>query len=442
MGLESTTYLSGLTESWPLAGDLKSQGDDHLRLVKLALKNSFPEASRPFYYPKFSSKIANFSPNNTTDDNTIYLVDTTAGNVVVTLPAMPANPWQIRVIKTSADANVVSFVGTVSGGTLPTLKSEDESYHIGSNGTAYFDLTGVIRNGSITTAKFANMNASRLLGNATGAPTIPGEISLDPLTLEFNGTALRVLSTLVAELRTQSSGFFGFGMSTAGSSATVGIAAGATNDIAFGGWMKQPAAYTKTTSAWAVGTGNGALDASSIAPDTTYHWFVIKRPDTGVVDYLCSLSATAPTMPTNYTLKRRIGSIRTNSSSQWATFTQLGDVFTLAVPGQVAPSIGTARGNITLAEIPLGISVEAYIRLTTSSGANPTVIITSLLENDIAPSGTNGYDISQQVSGVNQGVNIARITDTSARVAGRSSIAATGCRLTTFGWRDVTLHAG
>lgn len=42
MGLESVTYISDLNTSWPLGSDKIRQGDDHLRNIKLALKNTFP----------------------------------------------------------------------------------------------------------------------------------------------------------------------------------------------------------------------------------------------------------------------------------------------------------------------------------------------------------------------------------------------------------------
>lgn len=42
MGLESTTYIDGLVVTNPTGTDGKSQGDDHLRLIKSVLKNSFP----------------------------------------------------------------------------------------------------------------------------------------------------------------------------------------------------------------------------------------------------------------------------------------------------------------------------------------------------------------------------------------------------------------
>ena len=42
MGLESATYLNGLVNTNPGATDNVSQGDDHLRLIKSVIKNSFP----------------------------------------------------------------------------------------------------------------------------------------------------------------------------------------------------------------------------------------------------------------------------------------------------------------------------------------------------------------------------------------------------------------
>lgn len=42
MGLETTTYIDGLVPTNPLGNDPKSQGDDHIRLIKSALKNTFP----------------------------------------------------------------------------------------------------------------------------------------------------------------------------------------------------------------------------------------------------------------------------------------------------------------------------------------------------------------------------------------------------------------
>ena len=69
-----------------------------------------------------------------------------------------------------------------------------------------------------------------------------------------------------------------------------------------------------------------------MANDTWYHVWLIKRADTGVVDALFSLSATAPTMPANYTRQppRRFG------PDQWVrqhhAFEQISDEFEWDVP--------------------------------------------------------------------------------------------------------------
>lgn len=106
--------------------------------------------------------------------------------------------------------------------------------------------------------------------------------------------------------------------------------------------------------AWAVGSGNGGLDTGEIA-NTTYHIFVIKRIDTGVVDALFSVSASAPTMPANYTKKRRVGSILRESAAIVA-FNQKGNYFFRKVPIQEfsTSDFGTSAVVRTLS-VPLGI---------------------------------------------------------------------------------------
>ncbi len=43
MGLEAGTFVDDLNVNWPLGpSDTKAQGDDHIRLVKIVLKNTFP----------------------------------------------------------------------------------------------------------------------------------------------------------------------------------------------------------------------------------------------------------------------------------------------------------------------------------------------------------------------------------------------------------------
>lgn len=49
MGLESATYISSLNVSNPVgASDSRREGDDHLRLIKAVLKNTFPSAAQAY----------------------------------------------------------------------------------------------------------------------------------------------------------------------------------------------------------------------------------------------------------------------------------------------------------------------------------------------------------------------------------------------------------
>lgn len=45
MGLESATYISDLVDTNPASSDAKSQGDDHIRLLKSTIQATFPNVS-------------------------------------------------------------------------------------------------------------------------------------------------------------------------------------------------------------------------------------------------------------------------------------------------------------------------------------------------------------------------------------------------------------
>jgi len=293
--------------------------------------------------------------------------------------------------------------------------------------------TTSITDANVTYAKIQNVAASRLLGNPTGSPAAPSEISLGA-GLSFSGTS--VISTLDP---TVVPGYLsGLTLSTAGSSATFGIAAGGANDTASGGMMVLASAYTKTTSAWAVGSGNGALDTSTIAINSWYHVFLIKRTDTGVVDVLFSLSPTSPTLPTNYTLSRRIGSMKTNGSSQWTSFTQTGDAFVWAasVTDVSAGTPSTGSRTLQALTVPTGIVVSATFRglVNTGGGSAFTLLFTSPQENDQATSTTGMADLYAPNSGQGAG-SFARLTNTSAQIGVRGSLAQP-YSIFTYGWID------
>jgi hypothetical protein len=230
----------------------------------------------------------------------------------------------------------------------------------------------------------------------------------------------------------------GLTLSTAGASATFGIAIGQAADAANAIMMALGSAYTKTTSAWALGTGNGAMDTGTVAASTWYHVYLIQRPDTLVTDVLFSLNVSAPTMPANYTRKRRVGSMKTNGSSQWVKFLQIGDEFLWDAMGSDFSTAALTTSALTIgpANVPTGVKVDARIRgYFLHASAATALLLTSFDESDQA---VDVHFATAQISVAAQAVNfVAQIrTDTSAQMRARSNAASSTLWFAAYGWRD------
>src|SRR5437762_4130895 len=156
--------------------------------------------------------------------------------------------------------------------------------------------------------------------------------------------------------------------------------------------LMQLGTFAKTTASWTLGTGNGCLDTGTVAASTWYSVFVIERIDTAVVDVLCSTSATAPTMPTNYTRKRRIGSILTDANTAINYFTQFGDEVIWATPSalNVNEVAEDTLAHTATATTPNGVITQAILHAAVYNTANPrvTLYISALASADVAPSAT------------------------------------------------------
>jgi hypothetical protein len=232
---------------------------------------------------------------------------------------------------------------------------------------------------------------------------------------------------------------FGLTLSTAGASTTFTTAAGEAVDDTFVDLMTLGSSLAKTTGAWAVGAATGSLDTGAIANSTWYHVYLIKRVDTGVVDVLTSLSATSPTMPTNYTIKRRIGSMLTNGSAQWVQFRQLDDEFLWDAPvGDVNVSnLGTSAVTYTLTT-PLGIQVLAKLRGYINNATACNVLLSSLDVADVVPQSVLGNNtIFQTGNGVTMPFGEIQIrTNTSRSIRARSNAASSSLIIATYGWID------
>jgi hypothetical protein len=274
--------------------------------------------------------------------------------------------------------------------------------------------------------------------------TAGGSVSAAAVNANFN-----YLASCFSTVGVVRSHLAGLTLSTAGSSTSLSVAVGQAADSTNANMMSLASALTKTTSGWAVGNSQGGLDSGTIAANTWYHVHLIKRTDGTVVDVLFSTSATAPTLPTNYSLSRRIGSAKTNGSSQWTPFVQYGDEFywTTMVNGDVQVSNpGTSAVTRTLT-LPIGISVMALIQVTTINvGAGGNVMA---YFSDLATTDTASSSVAPQVSDLpftatasaNVQAAAARLyvrTNASAQVRTRLSFSDANCSLVinTLGWID------
>jgi hypothetical protein len=147
------------------------------------------------------------------------------------------------------------------------------------------------------------------------------------------------------------------------------VAAGGAMDATGAYWITGAALTKQTNVAWAVGTNAGMLDTGSVGNSDYYIW-AITRSDTGVVDYLSSLSSTAPSMPASYDFKKLIGWFKRVGGIvvAFTTFeTEGGGLeFNWTLPTldvNLSNTLTTARRTDAV-KVPLNFSVIANINVT------------------------------------------------------------------------------
>ena len=239
----------------------------------------------------------------------------------------------------------------------------------------------------------------------------------------------------------------GLTLSTSGPSTTFSVAAGQAADSTNVDMVLLASAISKTTGAWVVGSGSGGLDTGAIAINTWYHVWLIKRTDTGVVDVLVSLSATAPTMPSPYSERRRIGAMKTNASSQWTPFSQYGNDFFWTLGINDSTTFPTTTDTLyTLASVPTGVRVMPFIQVGAASASNTVGFRIrspdlNASETGLAASaGNSTLNIVANGATVTRGAwtSMALWTNTSAQIniIGDANNSAAGFTVKTEGWHD------
>lgn len=129
MPVEVAPFVNNLDTSNPPSGDPVAQGDDHIRLLKAVLKATFPDADKPFRFPKGVATAGN--PTLTAvSQETVFLIDASGASKTVTLPSglgADDEGWKVAVQKEDSSANAVSVVpasGTINGAASIVLSGQ------------------------------------------------------------------------------------------------------------------------------------------------------------------------------------------------------------------------------------------------------------------------------------------------------------------------------
>jgi len=122
--------------------------------------------------------------------------------------------------------------------------------------------------------------------------------------------------------------------------------------------------------AWTAGTGNGALDTGSVAANTGYHVYLIRKTADGTLDVLMSTSATNPTLPSGYAGFRRLGAVLTDASAYIRKFTQHGDYFELYYRSADFAGVANGAGPYLRTFVcPKGIPLKLRVYLQSNGGS-------------------------------------------------------------------------
>ena len=115
MALESTTYIDGLVTTNPTGTDPRSQGDDHIRLVKSTIRSTFPNVSGAMTATHTELNLIDGYTGTTAElnYNDIPTLGTVEASKTVTADAVGTT----TNLKTKKQTEIVNAIGTVSGAT-------------------------------------------------------------------------------------------------------------------------------------------------------------------------------------------------------------------------------------------------------------------------------------------------------------------------------------
>ena len=255
------------------------------------------------------------------NDNNAVLRFTAAATLSLTAAATLATNWHITVIADGGDVTIDPNGAETIDGAATLLVPNGYSAFIICTGSAFF----------------TNKVLTRLLAKADS--TAVGSF-IDGMLLSNNG---------------------------ANPTTHVDFAAGSVRSGS--SFVSSASTMTKrVTGTWAVGTGNGGLDAGSVAANATYFAYALRKDSDLSFDVVLSTSATiggvTTTLLTGYTIVKQIGVVLTDGSSLIRQFVMYPrDEYTFVTPVKDAVSVAISSTSALLAlTAPNGVKSKAKLR--------------------------------------------------------------------------------
>lgn len=195
--------------------------------------------------------------------------------------------------------------------------------------------------------------------------------------------------------------------------------------------------FTKSTGgSWTSGSGSNGMGAGlTIAASTWYHVFAIVNNN--AADIYFDTSATAANAPSGTTAFRRLGSFKTDASSNILAFTQNGDMFLWVAPLREFNGQSIAAAN-TLELITLNVPTGVKVRALFSAEASASVANTALgfFSPDITTAPVYFNQLFNTSSGATQAGQFDVQTNTSGQINYLANTTSQTFALGTFGWID------
>lgn len=200
MGIESPGgVISGLDDNWPAGGESKTEGDNHIRLIKNVLKSQFPGVGGNGFATAIVATEAEINyldgvsgPIQAQIGNLEANLHAPINTVMLFLQAAAPSGWVLvtsyadRVLRVHTSFSGTGGSWTISGHTLgtTTLSASQSGNRLHNHGVGRFDYVGTGGNYQVTAAGNGNF-----LQNASGVTSEDEQAASQPHghTLSFNG---------------------------------------------------------------------------------------------------------------------------------------------------------------------------------------------------------------------------------------------------------------